>query len=129
MLIDFVAKIPNNYRTGKRVALFEARSFLVRISPRHAGLRPTRRGVDSSQGRWPCADLRPARLHHQYMHHQYMHHRYMHHHVFAAIVLKTMNCGNFSIIYGKDLHNMIIVFTFALRLKHNRLMVHLNLYR
>ena len=27
--------------------------------PRHAGLRPTRRGVDSSQGRWPCRGLRP----------------------------------------------------------------------
>lgn len=78
--------------------------------------------------------MRHQYMHHQYMHHQYMHHQYMqlqyiHHYVFAAIVLKTMNCGNFSIIYGKDLHNKIIVFTFALRLKHNRLMVHLNLYR
>lgn len=29
-------------------------------SPRHKDLRPLRRGVDASQGRWPCADLRPA---------------------------------------------------------------------
>ena len=32
------------------------------LPPRHEDLRPSRRGVTSSQGLWPCAGLRPGLL-------------------------------------------------------------------
>ena len=35
-------------------------SLLHPFPPRHKDLRPFRRGVNISQGRWPCVDLRPA---------------------------------------------------------------------
>ena len=34
--------------------------FFVRHSLCHDALRPSRHRVNSNQGRWPCADLRPA---------------------------------------------------------------------
>lgn len=42
------------------VALYEARLISVLNPPGHTALRSVRPGVGSSQGRWPCAGLRPA---------------------------------------------------------------------
>ena len=44
------------------LALFEARFCSILLPQATRGLRPVRPGVHDSQGRWPCAGLRPAKL-------------------------------------------------------------------
>ena len=44
------------------LALYEARFCSILLPQATRGLRPVRPGVHDSQGRWPCAGLRPAKL-------------------------------------------------------------------